>query len=54
MFSERDANASYESSEVMKLKYEQLITTLRKENKQKRIEMAQSIRVCIGGTIFES
>jgi len=54
MFSERDANASYESSEVMKLKYEQLITTLRKENKQKRIEMAQSIRVSIGGTIFES
>ena len=42
---ERDANASYESSEVKKMKQEALISKMRRENKQKRIELARTKRV---------
>ncbi|KAK3600989.1 hypothetical protein CHS0354_008099 [Potamilus streckersoni] len=40
---ERDANALYEDAEVHKLNFEKLITRLRKENKEKRIDLSRSI-----------
>ncbi|KAL3870815.1 hypothetical protein ACJMK2_038855 [Sinanodonta woodiana] len=40
---ERDANALYEDAEVHKLNFEKLIAMLRKENKEKRIELSRSI-----------
>ena len=42
---ERDANAFYESAEVKKMKQEQLISNLRKQNKNKRIELAKTMKV---------
>ncbi|XP_052789281.1 outer dynein arm-docking complex subunit 3-like [Mya arenaria] len=49
---ERDANAFYESSEVKKMTNEELISRMRKENKQKRIELARCI--CGDETVIHS
>ena len=44
---ERDATAFYEQSEVKKMKYESHISKMRKENKQKRIELAKTRKVSV-------
>lgn len=42
---ERDAKACYESAETRKIYYERLIAKLRSENKNKRVQLANSINV---------
>ena len=51
LISERDANAFYESCEVKKMRNEELICKLRRENKQKRVDLAKCISVSIIGVM---
>jgi hypothetical protein len=42
---EKDAKACYESSEARKILYGKLIAKLRVENKEKRVQLAKSVKV---------